>query len=477
MSLLRETTKVFMYILAAAILTLSQVYADSVCDKAFFDLESEAKGITLKKMMSYDDVYNFSLSLDLYKEKTKGVVCPVPMQTKIANYKVDIKSRRINTINKFIKLGIKEEAGKDLSAELDYLSGKSTRGQYEFAQTFKEEPIVEVKPQPKPEPDRRVEPIIIPPRVEPVIVTPRVEPPQPPRRTDPTCGEVLHQNGAVNLENVRNQDSVGWCYAYTAADMLSFKLDKKVSAVSVANPADIAADVARGTTPAGGIIEGSARNYLAKNRGVCLESDLPSSDFKFCTDQLYQDFLNYLIEIAGNGRFERELTSNQCLEKNLRQAFPNVSIPDVRSLVRANGSRKLIESLYQLQCRSIIPVNPEAFKMKTYNSFMISKDALVNHIDQQISGGVIGIGYDLKKMTGENLDGGHASLIVGRRVNQETGACEYLIRNSWGKNCSQKEDSQLSCHKNCDSKGCRYSGHFWVSRSRVKEAITDVNFF
>lgn len=465
-----------MYILAATIITLSQVYANS-CDKAFLDLDTEAKGINLKKMISYDDVYNFSLVLDLYRERTKGQVCSVAIQTKIAGYKKDIKEKRINTVNRFIKLGIKEEAGKDLAQELDYLNGKSSRSSYEFAQAFKEEPIVEVKPEPRvvPRVEPRVEPVIVTPRTEQVVVDPpRVE---PQRRTDPTCGEVLHQNAAVNLENVRNQDSVGWCYAYTAADMLSYKLNKKVSAVSMANPVDIAADVASGKPPAGGIIEGSTRQYLAKNKGVCLESDLPSSDFKFCIDQLYQDFLNYLIEIAGNGRFERELTTNQCLEKNLRQAFPNVSIPDVRSLVRANGSRKLIESLYQLQCKSLIPVNPDAFRMKTYNSFMISKEDLVKHIDQQISGGVIGIGYDYKKMAGEGYEGGHASLIVGRRVNQETGACEYLVRNSWGKNCTQKEDSQLSCHKNCDSSGCRYSGHFWVSRSRVQEAIQDVNFF
>ena len=44
---------------------------------------------------------------------------------------------------------------------------------------------------------------------------------------------------AVDLRNqalgeVRDQDSIGWCYAFAGADLLTYKLGKKVSAVDVA---------------------------------------------------------------------------------------------------------------------------------------------------------------------------------------------------------------------------------------------------
>lgn len=469
MSLLRETTKVLMYILAATLLTLSQVYADA-CSEAFSRLESDLKPITNKRMATYDDMYFFSVSIDLYREKVKNKPCPPAVLAKIAVYRNEIKEKRLSTVQKFLKLGIKEEAGRDLATEQDYLSGKNPKAAYEFAGTFKVEPVVEVKPEPKPP----VETIVInPPKVEHVIVIP----PKVERPKDPTCGEVLHQSETVNLHNVRNQDSVGWCYAYTASDMLSFKLNKKVSAVSLADPPDIEADVAMGAKQVGGIIEGSAKKYLNKNRGVCLEENLPSSDFKFCIDQRYQDYVNYLLELARTNKFDQALSTNSCLERDLRSLFPNVSIPQIQSHIRQKGSRKLIESLNNLQCSNLTPVNPQDYEMESHNSFVISQTELVQHLDRQISRGMVGIGYNYKTMAGASETGGHASLVVGRRVNPENGACEYLIRNSWGKTCDQKEDSELSCHKNCDSSGCRYSGHFWVSRARMTKSIADVNFF
>lgn len=472
MSLLRETTKVFMYILAATILTLSQVYADA-CSDAFLNLESDIKPLMNKRMTSYDDMYFFSISIDHYRERVKNKPCPPVVLSKIATYRNEIKEKRLATITKFIKLGIKEEAGRDLNLEADYLTGKNPRAQYEFAGAFRPEPIVENRPDTKPP----VETIVInPPRVEPVIVTPpRVEPPA--QVSDPTCGEVLHQNETVNLQNARNQDSVGWCYAYTAADMLSFKLNRKVSAISLIDPPDIEADVAIGAKPIGGIIEGSARKYLTKNRGVCLEENLPSSDFKFCIDQRYQDYINYLLDLARTNRFDQALSTNSCLERDLRSLFPNVSIPQIQSHIRQKGSKKLIEMLNELQCSRLTSVNPQTLEMETHNSFVLSKTDLMKHLDREISRGVVGIGYDYKTVSVGSTEGGHASLVVGRRVNPANGSCEYLVRNSWGKACEQKEDSEVTCHKNCDSTGCRYSGHFWVSRSRLTSAIADVNYF
>ena len=103
------------------------------------------------------------------------------------------------------------------------------------------------------------------------------------------------------------------------------------------------------------------------------------------------------------------------------------------------------------------------------------KDILMKALDDSISKGEpAGIGYNYNQLNGEEGMGGHASLVVGRRSNPDNGKCEYLLRNSWGKNCEQREGDGLTCHKNCDSSGCRYSGHFWATDEKLKASILGV---
>jgi hypothetical protein len=40
----------------------------------------------------------------------------------------------------------------------------------------------------------------------------------------------------------------------------------------------------------------------------------------------------------------------------------------------------------------------------------------------------------------------HAMIIIGNEINPETGECNFLIRNSWGEDCS-KFNSKVKCEK------------------------------
>ena len=96
---------------------------------------------------------------------------------------------------------------------------------------------------------------------------------------------------------VRDQDGIGWCYAYTAADLLSHKYGKIVSAFDVANNYNneeqrswLAQDVfgVRESEMEGGRIKSAIKHSV--ERGVCLERNVRSSDFNFAkTSELIDD--------------------------------------------------------------------------------------------------------------------------------------------------------------------------------------------
>lgn len=76
----------------------------------------------------------------------------------------------------------------------------------------------------------------------------------------------------------------------------------------------------------------------------------------------------------------------------------------------------------------------------------------------------ISIGYHSALLyDGENKVGSidHASTVIGRKFNAESGNCEYLIKNSWG----TREDCQETATIRCEN------GNYWVSRTSLKKNI------
>src|SRR6218665_627636 len=135
MATLKETTKVLIYILCAFIIVLSQVYAD-VCDDALMDFNMNAEPYMSKRLMAYDDVKNFSLSFGQFKSQIENEGCAAAAIAQTEEARRTVKEKRIETIQKYIKLGIKEEGGKDLATEYDFLTGKNKKYKYDFEDVF-----------------------------------------------------------------------------------------------------------------------------------------------------------------------------------------------------------------------------------------------------------------------------------------------------------------------------------------------------
>ncbi len=88
---------------------------------------------------------------------------------------------------------------------------------------------------------------------------------------------------------IRDQDTMGWCYAFAAADLLSFKLGQRISAASLAiqSNADSMPSWIRipftggveskmnGGNTANTISNGLGNRWLGAGEGLCLEKDFP----------------------------------------------------------------------------------------------------------------------------------------------------------------------------------------------------------
>ncbi len=419
------------------------------CTQLPYDLENYSN----KRRISYDDMLNVS-------ELVKGVSLKSCNLDVLRPLLESLKEKRLETVKMYLRNGIKNEGNVDLSNEYNYLSGAPSKFAYEFENVFSvvSQTKTSATPLPYPPTGNR------PPINKPVI--------------SGACTNKINQNNAVNLENTRNQDSVGWCYAYAASDLLSFRLNKKISAVSLfqAEGKTIEEDIVNGSK-LGGDIQYSIKQAILKRKGFCLEENLPSSDFKFCTDQNYLTFLNGLITSATQERFAYDLYTDSCLNQSLQSAFPGMNKEKIINYTKINRQSRLIEFIHDTQCRVQFEKEASLLDVRSVDANGKNSDDIFKVINEQIEkGDVAAIGYNFNKLNSEAGNGDHGSVVVGRRTNPNTGACEYLVRNSWGKDCKINDVEGLNCHKECSNDTCRQTGHFWVSQKRLSDVLINVTY-
>lgn len=418
------------------------------CVQVNIELESALDDLLSKHRISSIDIENISMSLSLAQNKR----CNLPAHKgKLQS----LKEKRLATVNMYLQNRIKHEGTIDLLNEQDYLNGKPVKFKYAFENVFTSQSIpVKINP-----PTQKV----------PIKIN---------KPSSGSCENKINQNSAVNLNNTRNQDSVGWCYAFVASDLVSYRLNKKISAVSLFDTSDktIEQDVTTGSK-IGGDIKYSITYSLNKRKGFCLEADLPSSDFKFCTDQAYLGFLNDILTRSREKRLESDLQSDQCLAQNLKSAFPGINLGQMLNYTKKNNQFRLVEYLYESQCKVSLQEEASKIRVQKLNAKDVSSEILLKRLHDQINNNdVAAIGYDYNKINQEKNEGAHGSLVVGRRTNPATGSCEFLVRNSWGKDCTLTENPGLSCYKDCTGGTCRDTGHFWVEENFLSQSLIDVTY-
>lgn len=302
------------------------------------------------------------------------------------------------------------------------------------------------------------------------------------------------KDGKVVKNNMRNQDSIGWCYAYSAADMLSHKMGQEFSAIDVANAYNDTRSVyfweneKKESELEGGYITKAANS--AKKRGVCLEKNLPSCDFKFADNS--SNYIKQLRAVEGlydtyykdttedgmiwgrnkkiGGDLDRAIssfTTGVCRPSypGIAPLFPEVSMDEfVDVLGKSCSANDCVDRLVDMSCKPRVKI-PENLNFKDEDS---SVDSMLARLDKELNqGDIAGILYSSKTLYDryDYKGANHASTIVARRFNTKTNSCEYMIRNSWGSSCGYS-DPRIECTE----------GNLWMPEEYLRRTVYGVTY-
>lgn len=272
-----------------------------------------------------------------------------------------------------------------------------------------------------------------------------------------------------DLGPVRNQDTVGWCYAFTAADLLSYKMKQRISATDIAmNYSD-------------GWIKDLSKKYFSKNetdfsggeiytaigkaqeRGVCLEKNLPDTD-NGLGELKYQ--MDRIESFQENPRRDCEADL-----RSLQNLFPKVSLQDYLKIIKTANRANFMKVLQNTSCHPRIK-RQKPFEIHTEQALIrefSNTEKIFQNIDQQLSkNNVVGVAYDRNTVLFNQEDGAsspHASVIVGRQFNKGSGQCLYLIRNSDGPSCAPYP-KEFKCVK----------GNIWIPKEVLARKVTSVTY-
>jgi C1A family cysteine protease len=268
------------------------------------------------------------------------------------------------------------------------------------------------------------------------------------------------------LGQVRDQDTIGWCYAFAAADLLTYKLKTKISAADLAINYNhiwynsILNKLGNGEQDSLGGWSDDAINATIKKGGACLEKNLRSEDNGFAS------LKKTLVEIDSIKNNAKTTPVISCAVAP-RAMFPTLATNDYLNIIENSSKMEFMSLLSDKSCSPRISL--KNIKIKKISAYLEKgRDELCNEIDKQLdSKNIVSISYNSESLydieTKKNSN--HASVIVGKKFNSTSGECEYLIRNSWGRGCNAY-DGRLNCEE----------GNIWMPKSVLVKGLQDVTY-
>ena len=298
----------------------------------------------------------------------------------------------------------------------------------------------------------------------------------------------------------RNQDSVGWCYGFAAADLLSVELGESVSATHAS--AVYNSHIERNTlyklqenfwgvfskkrqgafteVREGGYIE-EALKYIRKDGKICREDDFPfDGDYWSGIKGMITELENIKSQMSKKSFVSEEMVCQKI--SNLKSTYPLIDSDTgeiYATLLNSNINIALSE-LVKRQCENRLLDVGKNFEVKSTNRLKLRKRASERDIErfknrtikyfeniQSVleSGRPIGVSYNVKHITGS--DGGHASVLTGMRF--KDGVCQFKIRNSWGKGCYAYDPEKIT---GCDPD----EGSFWITDQKFYEMVYNITY-
>lgn len=294
----------------------------------------------------------------------------------------------------------------------------------------------------------------------------------------PAADKVTKKVNLINeMPPMRDQDSIGWCYGFTTADLLShyfyktkgkyvrgnsnpwadYRLkpfsvspmgissmynDTNKSAYGDALKNQSSLDLRRNklkVVAEGGTLP-KALNVV-KDKGFCFERDVPSEDFSYVVD--------YRCAVKGRCKIGEILNIIYDSPKEkigcndlytLQKIFPTLKLQNIKGILVKSAKQDALSNLVNASCKKeftsgLISDQPQ-YVSKTIQIGQ-SSTALMKSLDNHLDRGIpVGIMYYADFLTGPpGRKFAHASSIVGKAFNPDTCEVEYILRNSWGRGC------------------------------------------
>ncbi|MDO9182141.1 MAG: hypothetical protein Q7U04_07020 [Bacteriovorax sp.] len=213
----------------------------------------------------------------------------------------------------------------------------------------------------------------------------------------------------LRLGPIRDQERVGWCFAHTAADLMSEEAGVYLSAAQI------------------------AKNYFLKSKIAWLWGGKESGTIDDAIDLSLKSPLCDEVSFPSIGLTPESAKNISCLN-------PVVVMSNYKtSRATAKGSRA---------GASLFPL-----------------------LDKTLQNGkIVGIEYNANKLIYReqsnirNAWPDHTSSIVSRYFDFTQNKCRYIIRNTWGKDCSKKISSKVICKQ----------GYYSVSEEDLNDSLNTV---
>lgn len=298
-----------------------------------------------------------------------------------------------------------------------------------------------------------------------------------------TCNDVVNLKAPLDLDKPKDQDTIGWCYAYATSDLIAHATGVEPSAAYMAQLVNQKFLWKSVGLKQAGLIQIATKETL--QNGICLERDFPSGDYAFSVGKKNYD-LNYVFR--GLIKFKKEVSGKDIesveevknllcasdLNDPLKEMFPALSLDQMAQIILSSSYSSVFKKLADSSCPLHSGDPLKQFNVVTVSTMLVPNQPRVNEkkwriMDEQLNkGNIVGIHYDSKMLYDYHSNRpyfDHVSSIVGRRFNKRTGSCEYLLRNSWGKLCPKS-------FKDYDCK----NGHYWIPEQffNYNEAIKQI---
>lgn len=279
---------------------------------------------------------------------------------------------------------------------------------------------------------------------------------------------------------MRNQNDLAWCYAHAAADYLqyTYKIDEQISAADIAVNyskskwstfltfmRDIFRRELRKEPAQTGLIKFAVQMILPQ--GYCPESSLPSDEWV----RIKSDGTSSKVEIL---QAALDLRSLHAAVKSGKIRSPS-QLPwryDFKNIRSANAFYDLLKSsskknlLLKLRSHACTP-DRKPFPTSLANNFKIKNKHVFRRFNQHFNHDQAPLTIDFFSDLLRNydrptrkIDDLHTVLMIGRRFDSDAGECSYLIKDSYGEQCS-RYDPKIKCE----------GGYVWLPESKLYRAL------